>query len=156
MLHALIRSRRRALIALAVTLLVTPTADAEPPAAEQAEWMGEAEIRAALAGAAIDGHYASGRTFTESYRADGRLTYREPARQSQGHWSVQSGAFCTIYEGDPTGGCYRVRRVGPNCFEFYFVARTEEQARQDPRDPSWTARGWVNSQPATCRDGASV
>ncbi len=119
-------------------------------------WLDGEEITAHFKGTEIDGHYASGRTFSERYGRDGRLEYRERDRHTRGRWSVEAGAFCTIYDQDPTGGCYRVRRVGGNCFEFYFVARTEEQARRDPNAPSWTARGWINTLPATCADGASV
>lgn len=113
------------------------------------------EIRAALGGKTIDGHYRNGRTFTESYTDAGRLDYRDELRQSGGHWSIVNGTFCTIYDTDPTGGCFRVRRSGANCFEFYFVARTEEEART-PRDPDWTARGWLNDRKSTCVDGANA
>lgn len=119
-------------------------------------WMSDVDLRAQFRGVEIDGHYASGRTFSEAYHANGRLDYRERDRETRGRWSVEAGAFCTIYDTDSSGGCYRVKRVGRNCFEFYFVARTEEQARQDPNRPSWTARGWRKSEAATCSDGASV
>lgn len=119
-------------------------------------WMSEADILARFKGAEIDGHYANGRTFSENYRADGRLDYQERDRTNGGRWSVEAGAFCTIYDRDPTGGCFRVKKVGQNCFEFYFIARTEAQLRRDPIEPSWTARGWVRTEAATCTDGANV
>lgn len=119
-------------------------------------WMADGDLTAAFKGVTIDGHYASGKTFTERYGSDGRLEYQERDRHTRGRWSVELGAFCTIYDQDSTGGCYRVKRVGRNCFEFYFIARTEEQARRDPNAPSWTARGWRNGEAATCADGASV
>lgn len=137
-------------------IFLVASAAACAPLAARDSWMSESEIQTRFQGVAIDGHYASGKTFSESYLADGRLEYQERDRRNGGRWSVQSGAFCTIYDRDPTGGCYRVKRVGSNCFEFYFVARTEEQARRDPNEPSWTARGWVRTEPATCTDGASV
>lgn len=119
-------------------------------------WMSDSDLSQQFRGVEIDGHYASGRTFSEAYRSDGRLEYRERDRETRGRWSVEAGSFCTIYDMDTSGGCYRVKRVGRNCFEFYFVARTEQQARQDPNRPSWTARGWMKSEAATCADGASV
>lgn len=118
-------------------------------------WMSEADIKASLGGHAIDGHYRSGRTFSESYTADGRLQYRDDLRTSGGRWSLTNGTFCTIYDTDPSGGCFRVKRSGSNCFEFYFVARTEEQAKT-PRDPDWTARGWLADRKNTCVDGANA
>mgnify|MGYP000377278579 CR=1 FL=1 len=119
-------------------------------------WMSDSDLNRQFRGAEIDGHYASGRTFSEAYHTDGRLAYRERNRETRGRWSIEAGSFCTIYDSDASGGCYRVRRIGRNCFEFYFVARTEEQVRQDPDRPRWTARGWVKSEAATCADGASV
>lgn len=118
-------------------------------------WMSGDEITIALGGKAIDGHYRGGRTFSETYAFDGSLRYRDDKRQSGGHWSVINGSFCTIYDTDPTGGCFRVRRSGANCFEFYFVARTETEAAT-PRTPDWTARGWLNDTKDTCVEGANA
>ena len=101
----------------------------------------------------IDGQYADGRYFTERYGADMALDYSEGPRETTGHWSVVSGTFCTIYNGDPSGGCFRVARIGANCFEFYFVARTEDEVRRrEDGKPGWTARGWVKGKKATCQD----
>lgn len=120
-----------------------------------ATWMSTEEIQAAFVGKTIDGHYRSGRTFKESYSASGRLDYRDEERQIGGHWSVVNGSFCTIYDDDATGGCFRVRRSGSNCYEFYFVARTEKEAEQ-PREPDWTARGWNSDHKDTCLEGANA
>jgi hypothetical protein len=117
--------------------------------------MSEPALRAAFGGQSIDGHYANGKTFTESYGNDGRIEYREHGLTHRGRWSVEAGTFCTIYDTDPTGGCYRVRQVGGNCFEFYFVARTEAEALR-PGVPSWTARAWLKGSPSSCKDGATV
>jgi hypothetical protein len=114
-------------------------------------WMGEGELSTTFSGATINGHYIDGRKFTERYFDDKALTYSEGPRQATGHWSVISGTFCTIYTGDPSGGCFRVAQIGNNCFEFYFVARTEEQVRRrDNGKPGWTAKAWISDRPATC------
>jgi hypothetical protein len=127
-----------------------------PAGADQASlWMTESELRTTFTGVTIDGHYQNGRTFTETYAAEGGVDYRDSVRVSGGHWSIVAGTFCTIYDDDPAGGCFRVMRSGENCYEFYFVARTEEQAAT-PGSPDWSARGWLNSKPATCTDGANV
>lgn len=142
----------RRLVAVAGTLLAST-------AAVQAveNWMGEAELTATLSGKTIQGHYASGRPFTESYGADGSIDYREPDRVSAGHWSIQNGAFCTIYKNDSAGGCYRVRQVSENCYEFYFVARTEFDAATDNTiRPSWTARAAVSDRTSSCDDRPAV
>jgi len=126
------------------------------PVLAEPGWMSEAELLATFTGRSIDGHYEDGDTFHESYAADGAVLYRDAHRASGGRWSVQTGTFCTIYDDDPAGGCYRVRQVSGNCFEFYFVARTEIQAKRDPRKPAWTARGWFPEKPSTCAAGESV
>jgi hypothetical protein len=126
-----------------------------PPAATV--WMAESELSGTFGGKTIQGHYASGAQFTEIYRADGGIEYRERSRQYAGHWSVQAGTFCTIYQSDPTGGCYRVRQVSENCYEFYYVARTEFDAANDVTiRPSWTARAAVADRPATCDERPAV
>jgi hypothetical protein len=120
-------------------------------------WMDDNGLRAAFAGKTIQGHYASGKAFTEIYQGDGAIEYRERGIEYRGHWSLQAGSFCTIYHGDPTGGCYRVRQVSDNCYEFYFVARTEvEAAERDLSRPAWTARAAVSDRDATCADRPSV
>ena len=132
-----------------------PVPPAQRPAAPHA-FMSEADMQGAFGGKAIDGHYADGVTFSETYGPDGRIDYREKGRNMSGHWSLRAGTFCTIYDTSPTGGCYRVVRKGANCFEFYFVARDEAIAERRPGLPSWTAQAWVKGQHATCKEEPTV
>lgn len=127
------------------------------PALGQGAWLSAQEIEQALAGRTIHGVYATGRHFMERYLKGGDLEYTENGITLRGRWSIAAGALCTIYDTDPTGGCFRVAPSGRNCFEFYFVARSEEQARE-PADarPHWTARGAVEGKAEACEDGASV
>lgn len=140
-------------LAVAVAVL-----GAGPAVATGRPWLTPAEIYANLAGKAIEGRYASGRTFTERYLSNGQIEYFENGRTLGGHWSVMSGTLCTIYDGDPAGGCFRVARTGDNCFEFYFVTRTEDAAPGAADvQPFWTARGVIEGSAAPgCRDGADV
>lgn len=119
-------------------------------------WMTDAELTATFSGRDISGEYENGDRFEEAYAATGAVRYSDARRSSSGKWSVRSGTFCTIYDDDPAGGCYRVRKASANCFEFHFVARTEEQAGKAPGKPAWTARGWFPDKPKTCTDGESV
>jgi hypothetical protein len=135
---------------LALSLLLTPASAIE-------SWMDDAAMGAAFSGKSIQGNYASGKAFTESYRTDGSIEYRERGVEYRGHWSLQAGTFCTIYHSDPTGGCYQVRQVSDNCYEFYFVTRTEvEAAEKELGRPAWTARAAVSDRDATCTDKPSV
>ena len=146
----------RPLTALTVIAL-TLTAAVPASGLDGGNWMDGARLTAAFAGHAVDGEYASGRTFKETYKADGNLHYQDDMRESGGHWSVTSGTFCTIYDDDPAGGCFRVQQFGANCFEFYFVARTEDKA-PGPADgePAWTARAWLPDQQPTCKQRVGV
>ncbi|MEQ1669812.1 MAG: hypothetical protein ABL893_03045 [Hyphomicrobium sp.] len=121
------------------------------------QWLAGSAIVDALSGKTIEGSYASGRAFIERYLPDGRVEYVEGNRMIGGHWSVTEGTLCTIYDNDPTGGCFRVTRAGANCFECYFAARTEAAAPgPEDRKPKWTARGSIPGEGAACQDGADV
>lgn len=143
-------------LAVAVTLAVTGV----PARAEEPQgplWLKGDAIARALDGKTIEGRYASGRAFTERYLSGGKVEYIERGQVTGGHWSVTAGTLCTIYDNDPAGGCFRVAKVGSNCFEFYFAARTEEAAPgPDGSTPKWTARGSVSGEPAACQDAANV
>jgi hypothetical protein len=119
-------------------------------------WMAPEDLAATFGGRSIAGEYENGDTFEETYAEDGSISYRDVRRASAGKWSIRAGTLCTIYDADPSGGCYRVRRASENCFEFHFIARTEEQVETTPGKPDWTARGWLSNQPKTCVDGESV
>lgn len=142
---------------LATASLISPNLNSPSWALDAGNWMDGAGLAAAFKGRALSGEYASGRTFKEVYRDDGGLRYQDDMRESGGHWSVSSGTFCTIYDDDPAGGCFRVQKTGANCFEFYFVARTEDKAPgAADRDPSWTARAWFTDQESTCKQRYGV
>ena len=122
-------------------------------------WMSNERLQATFGGKTIVGQYADGRAFREAYAGDGSLDYVEekPPRRLHGHWSIIKRRFCTIYANSSTGGCYRVRQVSTNCFEFYFEWRTEEQVRQStPRNPTWTARAWRIDSVSTCEERPMV
>jgi hypothetical protein len=115
-------------------------------------WMSDAELNAAFSSRAVDGEYPNGETFTETYAADGRVEYSDDLRQNAGQWSVRAGTFCTIYDNDSSGGCFRVRKIGTNCYEFFFVARDEEAVEQGPSEATdWSARAWQQDRRSTCK-----
>lgn len=115
-------------------------------------WMTEADLKATFDGKSVEGEYPSGLTFKEEYKSGGKVSYEDEGHASAGHWSIKAGSFCTIYEGDSSGGCFRVRKSGKNCYEFFFVARTEKAAEtKDDKTPSWTARAWLDTEDSTCK-----
>ena len=150
-------SRQRSASRLPAALIaMTSVVAASAATAADGTWMSEPDMRTTFTGVTLEGKYGSGRPFSEVYEKDGKLQYREAATSIGGRWSVRAGTFCTIYDNDPTGGCYRVKKVGGNCYEFYFVARTERQAEKDQKRPAWTARGSVVGRPGICAEEHSV
>jgi len=131
----------------AVALLLMPVLDGR--------WLDDSAIVGAFSGRTIEGQYATGLAFVESYGTDGRVDYREPARRLGGRWSVVAGTFCTIYDDDVSGGCFRVQQTSVNCFEFFIAARTEEDAAEDPDAKGWVARGWRTDFPNSCEPAAA-
>lgn len=95
---------RLILIVLGALMLTGPFSYA----GERPPWMTDAEISRTFGGQTIDGHYPDGQTFTETYRSGGSIDYRDERRSTHGRWSVVNGSFCTLYDDDPTGGCFRV------------------------------------------------
>ena len=139
--------------AIVVAVIYTGVAMAEV----QGWWMNNKQLESAFSGRLVHGHYANGREFKERYGDDGRVDYRERGRHHLGRWSVRAGTFCTIYDNDASGGCFRVHRHSENCFEFYFVARTERQAEgPDKGKPAWTAQAWFADGEPTCREDVTV
>lgn len=127
-------------------------------------WMTEAAMRSAFIGKTLDGHYANGVAWTETYLDNGRLDYREGARRAAGNWHFSGDVFCTFYDPPPAqpplnGGCWTAIRVSANCYEFYLAGLTPEPPSADdlPDMPQrWTARGWRKDEPSTCHDKPSV
>lgn len=110
------------------------------------------EIKVEFGGHAFAGYYVDGDTWSETYRADGSLDYREATYRMTGAWSIANGTFCTIYVERATGGCFVVERVSSNCFEFKFVARDPATASVPPSIPAgFDARGWRTDRASTCR-----
>lgn len=124
-------------------------------AAAASLWMNDGELKKTFRGKTIAGLYPSGRGFVETYTRSGRVYYRDDLRRVSGRWSVSSGNFCTLYDGDNSGGCYVVRRVGKNCFEFYFNS-PDDTSNQRPEEPAWTAQAWLTDTPSTCVAGSEV
>jgi len=148
---------RIAALAVAAGLLMTTGLTASGLAFDSGNWLDEAKLAAIFKGQSLDGEYASGRKFSETYEANGKLDYRDDMHTSGGHWSISSGTFCTIYDDDPAGGCFRVQQIGANCFEFFFVARTEDKAPGPPGStPAWTARAWLADRASTCKERVGV
>ena len=115
--------------------------------------MGDAALTTAFAGRHLEGVYSDATHWSESYGADGTLSYRDRQGDWPGDWTVRSARFCTFYRtGELNGGCFLVARRGKNCFDFYAVGSdlTPGVTRGDiASGTNWTARGWyVEAEPS--------
>jgi len=140
-------ARRRGAV---LVFLAAALAAAIPAAA--GERMAADEIEKALSGITLDGVYANGTFFSESYNADGTIRYHDPDGADSGEWSVQDGRFCTFYE-SAQGACFFVERDGANCFTFYEGDGEGEDAKPKA---DWTSRGWNRDLPPTCPKAPEV
>jgi hypothetical protein len=131
------------------------------PARAEHGWMSEAAMRTAFIGKTLDGYYADGEDWTESYGADGRLNYSDRKRKSLGYWYFRDQVFCTFYDPgqDIDGGCFMAVQASPNCYEFYVAGFSEREAdRARPPGPvgRWVARASRHGEASTCEARPTV
>jgi hypothetical protein len=124
-------------------------------------WMSEDAMRSAFVGKTLDGYYADGQGWTETYESNGRLDYRDTTRSSPGFWYFRDEVFCTFY--DPgrnvTGGCFTALQASANCYEFYLAALSEREADKEPAPGPigrWVARAARRGEPSTCEARPTV
>jgi hypothetical protein len=109
------------------------------------------EIIAVLQLQTLQGIYADGTPFKETYRSDNLTDYSDLYRIETGNWSVVNNLFCTFYEShEMNGACFRVEQIANNCFDFYAAASTAEEARNPSKKIQYTARAHVTGKPDTC------
>jgi hypothetical protein len=117
------------------------------PAGAAGEILDEKAIASSLSGVTLDGVYADGGFFSETYATGGDITYRDRNGKADGNWSINDGMFCTFYE-NQQGACFFVRRDGDNCFAF-IEPKIGPNGTKLPRD-QWTSRGWNRATPSSC------
>jgi hypothetical protein len=109
------------------------------------------EISAAFKDQTISGRYQSGYEFTETYAGDGKSKYWDPRGPMTGTWSIVGDLFCTFYDGGSLdGACFRVEKIGENCFDFFSAADSTEEAKAPTREPRYTARAAIDGKKSTC------
>lgn len=134
-----------------LTVWLAAAAAPEEPAG--GDWLVGEAVSREFAAKTLSGTYRGGEGWRESYNADHTLSYLDSRGPMTGHWSTEGKTFCTIYNEVSTGGCYAVRRLSANCYEFTFVTYSVEEARSAPLPATdWHARGWRIEAPSTCND----
>jgi hypothetical protein len=110
------------------------------------------DILSMLSGKTVRGAYLDGTAFTETFWPDGKDTYWDPRGTSMGKWSVARDLMC--FEYDPeykmAGGCFRVEKSGANCFDFYAMSATMNDAPVTDKKPRYVARASADGVAGTC------
>jgi hypothetical protein len=115
------------------------------------------QIIAMLEGKTLKGVYANGSPVRETYAVGGKIPdYLDATRSATGTWSVVNNQLCTFYEADMAGGCFRVEKIGANCFDYFAVASSVEEALTPSEKPRYTARAHIDGLPDTCPDELTV
>ncbi|MBS0241821.1 MAG: hypothetical protein JSS20_06560 [Proteobacteria bacterium] len=120
-------------------------------------WMSGEEIKQAFSGQPLEGVYPSQRPWSELIRQDGTTDYREGPNHWAGTWWVQDREFCFRYPPPGVGGCFRITRTSPNCYELYEFGNPPEDPDTPPeRADLWNGRMWQAGKPPTCEVRPSV
>jgi hypothetical protein len=115
------------------------------------------QIIALLEGKTLKGVYADGTPVRESYAVGGKIPdYLDSRQSATGTWSVVNNQLCTFYNADMAGGCFRVEMIGTNCFDYFAIASSVEEALKPTAKPRYTARASIEGLPDTCPDELSV
>ena len=113
-------------------------------------------VRAEITAKKLTGYYSDGLPWTETYFADTSISYQDRQFNWSGTWSFRGPAFCTFYNRGANGGCWLVRKISGNCYEFYIASG--EPAIESPlphiAPRHWTARGWRTEATSTCEEWA--
>lgn len=140
---------QKAVQSLAVVLMAAPAVAAEPVVLQGPE------IISTFDGKTVSGAYADGLAVRETYQVGGGISYWDPRGSSVGKWFVVNNQLCTFYEGMP-GGCFRVEKLGANCYDYYAVANSAEEALNPLEKPRYTARGAIEGAASTCPEELQV
>ncbi len=107
-------------------------------------WLNGKDLAYVFAGREVNGVYANGATFVETYHRDGSITYIDTQQSLKGNWKIDGEQFCTTYDGGP-GGCYTVKKLSENCFEYWL-------ADSNSVETGWLARASQSKYPDTCKN----
>ena len=142
----------RHLIIVALCLLPTNLALGAPAAfADQATVLLGPQIISLLEGKTLKGVYADGSPVQETYAVGGKIPdYVDNYQSSTGTWSVVNNQLCTFYDSKMAGGCFRVEKLNDNCFDYFVMASSVEEALAPQERPRYTARAHIQGVADTC------
>ncbi len=114
-------------------------------------WMSAAAITQEFTDRLLHGIYPNTNPWSEHLYRDGTTDYREGDKRWTGKWWTEDRAFCFAYPPPGIGGCFRVVRLGVNCYELYEAGAEAGRGEGRPEDLQlWNGRMWVADLKATC------
>jgi hypothetical protein len=121
------------------------------PAGAGGPWLSRAEVRSKIIGHAMNGYYRNAEAWVDDYSANGEVKYEGDNNTWTGKWTFQGDVLCTFYNDGADGGCFLMRQVSSNCYE-YVIVPNDYAGSSLPPDASddWFARGWQSENTATC------
>jgi hypothetical protein len=145
-----------ALAVMACALAIDDTARAEPAVTGLLD---ARTVRAELTGRELAGIYPSGMHWREFVASDGTSAYVERGEKRSGRWWLAGPRFCFHYARPGSGGCFRVTRSSPNCYDLYFVGRADVPSTRPegdapgdeaPTRADWNGIMWRTGEASTC------
>lgn len=136
-------------------LVVVLGAVAPAALADERIWMPEAAIRAELIGRKLTGIYPSRVPWSEEISADGTTDYVERGIRSVGRWTLKGPVFCFTYDVPLAGGCFRMIKLGSNCYELYVEREVPLDRPPATDEVGWNGRMWRATERPTCEDSVS-
>jgi hypothetical protein len=138
---------------LALGLALAAVAASAGAAQERARggWMPADAIRREFTGRLLNGIYPNASEWSEHLFANGTTDYREGTIRWAGRWWTEDRSFCFVYPPPGVGGCFRVVRLGSNCYELYETGSAIGRGDARPDDTDlWNGRMWLAERQATC------
>lgn len=133
------------------------SAHALPASAINDGWLSEESARIELIGYKMQGYYRDGERWTDAYAPDGTIAYTDEHVAWTGEWLFQGNVFCTFYNDRADGGCYLMRQLSRNCFEYVIVPNDwTGPGLPEGVTSEWFARGWRSEHVSTCEEPPTV
>lgn len=144
--------RLAALVLAGLILGATPLARAL-----DTDWLSAEAARAELIGSTMKGYYRDGERWVDAYAKDGTIAYSDARVAWTGEWLFQGNVFCTFYNDRADGGCYLMRQLSRNCFEYVIVPNDwQGPGLPEVAAADWFARGWRDEDASTCEEPPTV
>ena len=147
-------SKMRIRIVLALAIAGLAGIGLACPASAARGWMQAAEMQADLVGVKLAGVYPTGVEWTEHIATDGSSDYLERGERRRGKWAIAGELFCFEYKVLIQGGCFRVVKHGPNCYELYTasIGGTVPATPPPTESMAWNGRMWREGERSSCED----